>query len=425
MPASLRQQEEEIAMLAPRKAIVATLIASTALLFSACAMPADDPNFVSAGGVGGDASANASADAAGSAALEQALAAPTSIGVDKPLSALPKLGATIISLTDGSSYEAVMETAMAEAAKKLGWTVTSVTVDPADPAAVAKALDDAVAQKPSGIHIRGEFFDALTEGLTAANSSGIPIVCTGCSGEPSGAIKDTSLNGTEQNKAWADAMAAYVVASQYSGEAAGVQIFTVPGGAVNDFNTEFDTALLSQCRECSTGQSIVDPATTNFSDSAAVADFVGSEMGSVALGAWALLDSGVLSSGVAAGLASNALLMTPVVLTGLGAGADDITALKSIGSGASSSSNSPSDGVRTPEQAAALQAWMGIPMPVLGWRVVDQFARIFDGDALATGLLPSQLLTGTTVGSAVLDSAGNFVGISDYPAQFSRLWGVN
>jgi hypothetical protein len=81
--------------------------------------------------------------------------------------------------------------------------------------------------------------------------------------------------------------------------------------------------------------------------------------------------------------------------------------------------------MRTPEQAAALQAWMGIPMPVLGWRVVDQFARIFGGDALATGLLPSQLLTGTTVGSAVLDTAGNFVGISDYPAQFSRLWGVN
>ncbi len=43
---------------------------------------------------------------------------------------------------------------------------------------------------------------------------------------------------------------------------------------------------------------------------------------------------------------------------------------------------------RTAEQAAALQAWIAIPQPVMAWRVVDQFARIIGGGELATGPLP-------------------------------------
>ena len=410
-------------MLAPRKAFVATLIASTVLLFSACAMPADDPNYSDGGGVGGDASAIASASAAGSATLDAALAAPTSIGVDAALASPPKPGAAIISLTDGSAYEGVMEAAMAAAAQNLGWTFTSLTVDPADAAAVATAFQGAISKKPAGIHLRGEFLDSVTEGLAAAETAGIPVVCTGCSGDPAGAIKDTSINGTAQNQAWADAMASYVATSQFNGEGAGVQIFTVPGGAVSDFNSQFDTNLISQCRECSTNQSMVDLATTKITDPAAVADYVGSEM-STSLGAWALLDSGELSSGVAASLAANTLLLAPVVLTGLGASSDDIKALQSLGS-APAGSPAPAQAGRTPEQAAALQAWIGIPMPVMGWRVIDQFARIFGGDKVATGPLPSQLLTRATAPSATLDADGNFIGISDYEAQFLKLWGIS
>ena len=64
-------------------------------------------------------------------------------------------------------------------------------------------------------------------------------------------------------------------------------------------------------------------------------------------------------------------------------------------------------------------------MPVMGWRVIDQFARIFGGDKVATGPLPSQLLTRATAPSATLDADGNFIGISDYEAQFLKLWGIS
>ena len=406
-----------------RKPLAAlAVLATAALVLASCAMPADDPNFTQNSGVGGDAAANAAAQEAGNAALESALAAPTSIGIDVPLAAVPEKGALIISFTDGSDFEAVVENAMTAGAEKLGWKVESVTVDPADPTAVATAFEEAVAKQPSGIHLRGEFYDSVSMGLPAAETAGIPVVCTGCSGDPSGAITDTSIDGTTQNMAWADSMAAYVISSQYEGEGAGVLIFTAPGGAVNDFNNQFDTALLAGCRECSTTQVMLDPAVTDLADPGAVTGFVTTEM-SISMGAWALLDSGAFSSGVAEALATDPTLLSPVVLTGRGASSADIAAL--VRSGAPTASNEPtSAGARTPGQSAALQAWMGISMPVMGWRIVDQFARIIGAEALADGPLPSQLLTGSNASDAVLDGDGNFVGIANYEAQFAALWGV-
>ena len=160
-----------------RKPLAAlAMLASASLVLAACAMPADDPNFTQISGVGGDAAANAAAQEAGAAALEGALAAPTSIGIDVPLTAAPDKGAVIVSFTDGSDFETVVQTAMIAGAEKLGWTVESVTVDPADPTAVATAFDEAVAKKPSGIHLRGEFYDSVSMGLPAAEAAGIPVV---------------------------------------------------------------------------------------------------------------------------------------------------------------------------------------------------------------------------------------------------------
>jgi len=69
-------------------------------------------------------------------------------------------------------------------------------------------------------------------------------------------------------------------------------------------------------------------------------------------------------------------------------------------------------------------AWMGYPIPVVGWRVMDQFARILGGAEIVVGPLPAQLLTVETAGTAVLDAEGNYIGVSDYEAQFKALWGV-
>lgn len=436
-----------------RKSLVAVVLTASALLLTSCAMPADDPNFDA--NAGGEDAAAASAQAAGQESLDAALLAPTSIGVDTPLSATPAKGKTIVSLTDGSTYEGVFESALSDAAGVLGWKVDSVTADPTDAAAVAKAFDDAVATKPDGIHISGEFVDGLTDSLPKAEAAGIPVVCTGCSGDPANGITDTSIDGTAQNTTWADALSTYVVSSQYENEDAGVQIFTVPGGggAIEDFNTEFNASLLDLCRDCSATESTFDPTTTDLSDPSAVSEFVISEM-STSLGAWALLDTGALSEGVSDALASDPTLLSPVVLIGRGAAPSDIQTLQALGgsapaaSPAAEASASPEasadaaavasasadggtgdgaddgTGGRTLEQAQALQAWIAIPQPVMAWRVIDQFARIIGGDELATGALPSQLLTGANSADAVVDADGNYIGIADYREQFTSLWGV-
>ena len=79
---------------------------------------------------------------------------------------------------------------------------------------------------------------------------------------------------------------------------------------------------------------------------------------------------------------------------------------------------------RTPEEAAALQAWIAIPQPVMAWRVIDQFARLIGGGEPVVAPLPSQLLTGANAADAVVDENGNYIGIADYQDQFKALWGV-
>jgi hypothetical protein len=242
------------------------------------------------------------------------------------------------------------------------------------------------------------------------------VICTGCSGEPTGAIKNTSIDGDAQNALWGQILASYVVANQAAEEVAGIEVFTLPVPALVTFNAEFVNTLASLCRDCSAIESEVD--TTDLS---MVPTFIADTM-STSLGRWALLDSGTISADVPAALA-DALVLEPTVLIGRGASAGDIASLVDL---AASGAVPPESGSTeaTPEAAAALQAWTALPVPVMAWRVIDQFARVLAGDAPADGLLPSQLLNVTNVADAVLDENGNYLGIANYRELFTALWGV-
>ena len=83
----------------------------------------------------------------------------------------------------------------------------------------------------------------------------------------------------------------------------------------------------------------------------------------------------------------------------------------------------------SPANLAALQdgtaaAFTGYPIPLVGWRVIDQFARILGGEEPIVAMLPLQLLTAESVSSAALDADGNFIAVADYVDQFKALWGV-
>jgi len=422
-----------------RKSLVAAALTACSLVLASCAMPADDPNWNASAAADAvfeeDNAEEAAAEDEAVAAAESALAAPTSIGVDAPLAAPAEPGALIVSVLDGSDSDSIMSASMAEAAEVLGWTYQEVGgVDPADvittaPAAFQEALD----LEPAGIRISGAYVDAIAEGLAAAETAGIPVVCTGCSGAPAGAIKDTSLDGDEQNTAWAQVLAAYVYANKAPDEDAAVEMFTLPVPALNTFGIEFIGTLATLCRECSVLEQPID--TTLLAD---VPLFVSDTM-SISLGRWALLESGNVSAGVADAL-NEAVLFEPSIILGRGASAADIALLQQTpavevpvadpsaapsGDAAAEVDAASSDVLGTPEQAAALQAWTALPAPVLGWRVIDQFARIIGGEPLAEGPLPSQLLTVGNAADAVLDENGNYIGIADYKEQFAALWGVS
>lgn len=430
-----------------RRSLVSVAAAvCAALVLASCAMPADDPNFKAGEDVfGEEASAEAQVASDAAAALETAFSAPTGIGVDVPLSAPPAPGSLIVSLSDGTEGNALLNDSMAEAAAAIGWEFQEVAgAETAE--SVPAAFAEALALEPAGIRISGEHVEALATQLADAQAAGIPVICTGCSGEPTGAIKDTSLDGDAQNTEWGKVLSAYVAANQAEGEDAGVEIFALPVPALTTFNFEFAGNLSTLCRECSTNETLLDTA-----DPTLVPTFVADTM-STSLGRWTLLDSGAVSAGVAESLAG-ALVLEPVVLIGRGAAAADIAALQELaasgavppagGSGEATSEGASPEAVATaegavdaggelliegafatPEEAAALQAWTALPVPVLGWRVIDQFARVLGGDPLADGPLPSQLITIVNAADVVLDENGNYIGIADYREQFAALWGA-
>jgi ribose transport system substrate-binding protein len=177
-------------------------------------MPADDPNFNASGGAfGSEAAAEEQAATDATGAVEAALAAPTSIGVDAPLASAPAAGSLIVSLSDGTAWNTLLNASMAEAAAAIGWEFQEVagaeTVE-----SVPAAFDEALALEPAGIRISGEHVEALATQLAAAEAAGVPVICTGCSGEPTGAIKDTSIDGDAQNAEWGKVLAEYVFTNQ-------------------------------------------------------------------------------------------------------------------------------------------------------------------------------------------------------------------
>jgi hypothetical protein len=398
-----------------RRPILSGVVAlSAALILSSCAMPADDPNFVEGADlIDEEFEADPEVDAD---FLAEALVTPTSIGVDIPLAAPPEAGTLIVSLSDGSEFDTLLNASISEAAIAIGWEFAEVTGAESLESAPA-AFEEALALNPAGIRISGDYVDALEIQLAEAENAGVAVICTGCSGEPIGAIKDTSIDGDAQNTVWGQILSSYIIENQSAEEVAGIEVFALPAPALLTFNLEFADNMENLCRDCSVIETIVDVNDLEFAPTL-IADTM-----STSLGRWAVLDSGEISTDVPAALA-DALVFEPIVLIGRGANARDIAIMQEL---AASGAVPPEKGTidASPEAALALQAWTGLPVPVMGWRVIDQFARILAGEALADGSLPSQLLTVTNVAEAALDESGNYLGVADYREQFTGLWGVN
>ena len=69
-------------------------------------------------------------------------------------------------------------------------------------------------------------------------------------------------------------------------------------------------------------------------------------------------------------------------------------------------------------------AWTAYSLPIVGYSVIDSFARYFTKTPFSKTDLPTQILTQKNIGTSVLTSAGDYLGVKDYEAQFKKVWGM-
>jgi ribose transport system substrate-binding protein len=376
-----------------RKPLLALALATSAtLLLASCAMPADDPNF-------GKVTSGASGAAGGGTADEMVAAAsmaPTTIGIDVPLAAAPTAGALIIGLSDGTEGSVLLNDSMAAAAEALGWTFEVIEGADTSDGAMA-AFDEAVAKKPAGIHINGAFVDYLTDGLAAATAAGIPVVCTECMVDPLDALKDTSIVGRTEVESWGGLIGAFVQVNN-ANEDAVIEMVALGTPAPTQFDQGLQASMMAYCEPCSTNENFLDPLDPTM---------LPLDVATLALqlnptATWLSYAPGSLSVDAQEAITAAAMPEAAVRVVGMGASPANLAAL----------------------QDGTAAAFTGYPIPLVGWRVIDQFARILGGEEPIVAMLPLQLLTAESVSSAALDADGNFIAVADYVDQFKTLWGV-
>ena len=381
-----------------RKTLTAVVAASSALLLAACS---------SSGGNGGTSgSANQSSPATTSqgsgaggsgvaeaqAYMQQFLKAPTSINVTTPLSKKPASGKKVIGLDSGLGSAKVLAQYWKQAAGDLGWSYTDI-ISGSTPEDQQKAFESALQQNPDGILTSGIPIATLKSQLAEAESKGIWVNTSASTDSPSGAMFDTSIANPAQLAEWGKMVAAFVTVN--SNAKAVIQDFSLPVFPILEaFDKSFQAAIKQWCPACSVTEHPQQGTDIGTKTPGAVVSAVQANPKTN----WLIFDLGDLATGVDAAIKSAGL--TGLHIGGLTADTPNLTALK----------NKTED------------VWTAYSLPIVAYRQLDSMARKFNGDPIVAAQLPTQLIDQENVGSLVVDSAGNYVGVKDYQAQFKALW---
>ncbi|MBC7630958.1 substrate-binding domain-containing protein [Aeromicrobium sp.] len=350
---------------------------------------------------GGDSTAVA--DPAGIAAAEAYLASvsenPSDIGLTVPLSKKPDAGIYIIRLQSGEPVAKLESDAMAAGAQALGWRFETVSVAP-NAEGPQQALQSAIAKKPDGISFSGapsSAFGAAT--VQAAADAGIALLGDTVVEDPSGPIISTSLDNATQVANWGKMVAAqFVVNSKGLGHGATFTLSEYPilvawQEAVKKYVDEW-------CPACKLTE--IDSQASDIGTKLP-ASLVSTFQRDPSL-KYAMFSVGDMTLG-----------LTPAMQA---AGLSDVEV----------SGETPAEANIEAIRAGTEAGWTGFPVYILGWRVIDMWARHFNGDDLAPAekvLLPLQMITPDNIDDVELNDAGYYVGVSDYEDEFKKLWLVN
>ena len=379
-----------------RRTLAAVVAVATSTLAIAACSSSGSSSTSSAGG-DTSASATASATSPGLAAAtqyeQQFLNSPKSIGITTPLKSKPAAGKLLVGLDSGLGSAKVLAQYWAQAAADIGWKYKDL-ISGSTPATQQAAMNSAIQLNPAGILTSGIPNTTIQAQLTLAAQKGIWVNSSADTSPDSGAMFDTSIANPAQLAEWGKMVAAYVVVD--SGGKAVVQDFQLTAFPILlDFDTAFVSAVQQSCPTCKVTTNAVPAASLGTS---ALTSQVTSVVTRNPSTNWLIFDLGDLEIGVDA--AVKAAGLTGQHIGGLTADTPNIAGLK----------------------AGTENVWTAYSLPIVAYRQVDSMARKFEGMTPLSANLPTQLITPQNVSSLVTDSAGNYVGVTDYRTEFKKLW---
>lgn len=343
--------------------------------------------------------ASAARPAADGVAVSKAIVAkysknPTSIGNIPPITKPIPKGKYIITITNSTDAAVTLNKNILEAGKLLGWKMEALQAENTIEGQ-RKALQQAIAKKPNGIAVSGMETDSYGDLYKKAASEGIAVICSACMSRPGSGLVDSHVSGPKMLDLWGQMIAAFTVANVKG--TPNVQMFGISVYPIlRRFDTSYQKNLVRLSPSAKWKYNELDFATgapqqvANVYKANPGTNMVTSDLADFFIG----VPQGLFNVGAKPGSAP--------LIGGLTAGKDAVQTLKN----------------------KTTNAWTGYSLPIVGYSVIDSFARYFLKLPFANADLPTQILTQKNIGTAVLTPQGDYQGVKDFQAQFKKVWGI-
>jgi ribose transport system substrate-binding protein len=347
----------------------------------------------------------ASSQAAGNALaniLAPVINEPTSVGVTTPLSRPAPKGIKVVGLDDGIVDENLYYQGMAAAAKVLGWSFSTQSIDDSNPQTVISAATSAINAGARAVVMVSELQSTINKVLPLANQHHAVILDTISSNS---AHPGQILGSTEDHEFYTQGR--YVIAAILQQAAAAGQVAHIGETFIPQFATGLipeengaKQVLAQYCPKCT-----MDRINVSYED---VTN--GSYVQDIASYLQTHRDINYL-------FATNAFFVNGLVPALKQAG---IPIPKIVGT-------EPTAANFSALKTGAAQEWFYVPQTVLGWVWTDELARYFSGGDYniwnTTAFDPQWLMTGQNIQQ--VPNVNNLNPPADYQAQFEKLWGVS
>ncbi|MFR9805047.1 sugar ABC transporter substrate-binding protein [Pseudonocardia sp. RS010] len=329
--------------------------------------------------------------------VAQYSANPVGVGYDLPLTKPIPAAQRIAAIETPVPIAKATNDNRAVAAELLGWSVDRVVAD-GTPEGPAKAMTQALAQNPNALFYSGYDPATVREPLQQALNREVPVVVESVPNNTDPAIVGT-VRDEQSNDVIGKLTAAFLVSD--SNCTANVEAWTVPSQPIlTTYQASLEKWLGQWCPECR--MTVND---YEFSDIGTnVPGMVVSALQTNPDATYVIFGYGESTLGVDAALRT-AGLADQVKVGGAIPGPDQF------------------EGLRTGRDAF----WATDSGPALAWKETDLMIRAMTGDDLAGAQqapIPAQLLTPETVGGAVFDANGYWIGYPGIDEAYRAMWRI-